>query len=369
MQQPTDEVAESEHTTNENTMSRREKMRQKKKQKRSAKRISVAITRPIEEEEIPLISEEEQNRIDEEMHLEEQKALEEWMKREQEIEEENIRKLQREKEESERKEKEKKERKEKQEKMMEERKRIREAAEAAAEAKLREASNPAKFTISKDSPYCPFFLKTGCCRYENRCSKMHPRPEKSTTLLFPNMYEAIGLADMPPDEEETLQVDEKEAAKHFLDFYSDVIVEFEIAGKIRVFKVSNNHTPQLRGNVYVQYHDEQAASYAYQTLVGRFYAGRQLFPQYVWTGCDLSPVTEWRSAICGAHSRGKCSRGRDCNFLHVYKNPRDEFNVFSSFKRDIGGGRIMNQLVFFSASQWTPPSVIDLNDITLKITS
>uniref|UniRef100_A0A8V5G230 Uncharacterized protein n=1 Tax=Melopsittacus undulatus TaxID=13146 RepID=A0A8V5G230_MELUD len=48
---------------------------------------------------------------------------------------------------------------------------------------------------------------------------------------------------------------------------------------------------------------------------GRWYAGRQLH-------CEFCPVTRWKTAICGEQ---KCPRGKHCNFLHVFKNPNNEF--------------------------------------------
>ena len=47
---------------------------------------------------------------------------------------------------------------------------------------------------------CSFFLKTGSCRFGDRCSRHHPRPSSSTTLLIPGMYSNLGFAEQMLDE-------------------------------------------------------------------------------------------------------------------------------------------------------------------------
>ena len=52
----------------------------------------------------------------------------------------------------------------------------------------------------QDTHNCAFFLKTGACRFGDRCSKQHPRPPSSVTLLIPAMYESLGLKEQMLDE-------------------------------------------------------------------------------------------------------------------------------------------------------------------------
>ncbi|CAI5493777.1 unnamed protein product [Closterium sp. Naga37s-1] len=44
-------------------------------------------------------------------------------------------------------------------------------------------------------PPCPFFLKTGACRYGLSCTRLHsyPHPHLTHTLLLPNLYQGPGL--------------------------------------------------------------------------------------------------------------------------------------------------------------------------------
>uniref|UniRef100_A0A9L0KC72 Zinc finger CCCH-type, RNA binding motif and serine/arginine rich 2 n=1 Tax=Equus asinus TaxID=9793 RepID=A0A9L0KC72_EQUAS len=83
-------------------------------------------------------------------------------------------------------------------------------------------------------------------------------------------------------------------------------------------EVSCNLEPHLRGNVYVQYQSEEECQTALSLFNGRWYAGRQL-------QCEFCPVTQWKMAICGLFEIQQCPRGKHCNFLHVFRNPNNEF--------------------------------------------
>ena len=85
---------------------------------------------------------------------------------------------------------------------------------------------------------CSFYLKTGSCRFGERCGKHHPYPEKSSVILFKNMYVGLERYDVVgEDTDDALQVDEKEIQSHFEDFYNDVLSEFEDFGKVIQCKV------------------------------------------------------------------------------------------------------------------------------------
>ncbi|GKV46721.1 hypothetical protein SLEP1_g53695 [Rubroshorea leprosula] len=59
------------------------------------------------------------------------------------------------------------------------------------------------FGTEQDKAHCPFHLKTGACRFGQRCSRVHFYPDKSCTLLIRNMYTGPGLAW---DQDEGLEV-------------------------------------------------------------------------------------------------------------------------------------------------------------------
>lgn len=50
------------------------------------------------------------------------------------------------------------------------------------------------FGTEQDKAHCPFHLKTGACRFGQRCSRVHFYPDKACTLLIKNMYNGPGLA-------------------------------------------------------------------------------------------------------------------------------------------------------------------------------
>eukprot|EP00118_Oscarella_pearsei_P012698 m.95626 g.95626 ORF g.95626 m.95626 type:complete len:90 (+) comp36859_c0_seq14:48-317(+) len=69
----------------------------------------------------------------------------------------------------------------------------------------------------------------------HRCSKHHPWPVISQTLLIPNMFSSVELDQLVLDEEDQdieLEYDEREAYNKFVEFYEDIKPAFEEAGRI-----------------------------------------------------------------------------------------------------------------------------------------
>ncbi|KAK6485501.1 U2 small nuclear ribonucleoprotein auxiliary factor 35 kDa subunit-related protein 2-like isoform X1 [Huso huso] len=180
---------------------------------------------------------------------------------------------------------------------------------------------PVNYRTEKDRANCPFYLKTGACRFGDRCSRKHAHPASSPTLMIRGMFVTFGIEQSRRDDYDTdasLEYSEEEVHQQFLDFYEDVLPEFKSVGKVLQFKVSCNFEPHLRGNVYVQFQTDDECREAFMLFNGRYYAGRQL-------QCEFCPVTRWKTAICGLFDRQKCPRGKHCNFLHVYRNPDNQF--------------------------------------------
>ncbi|GIY07094.1 hypothetical protein CDAR_365511 [Caerostris darwini] len=180
---------------------------------------------------------------------------------------------------------------------------------------------PENYHPGVERPQCQFFAKTGCCRFGDRCSRGHIYPTISTTLLIKGMYSHFSIGHTERDDFDTdnaLEYEEKERYQDFKNFYFDVLPEFKKCGKVLQFKVCSNHEPHLRGNVYVQFSNEEETVKAYQQFNGRYYAGKQLT-------CEFTNVIKWRSAICGLYFRRLCPKGLNCNFLHCFKNPTSEF--------------------------------------------
>nr|XP_061796127.1 U2 small nuclear ribonucleoprotein auxiliary factor 35 kDa subunit-related protein 2-like [Nerophis lumbriciformis] len=177
------------------------------------------------------------------------------------------------------------------------------------------------YGTERDAANCPFFLKTGSCRFGDRCSRKHVYPSSSPTLMIRAMFITYGMEQSRRDDydgDASLEYSEEELHESFTEFYHDVLPEFRTVGKVVQFKVSCNHEPHLRGNVYVQFETEEQCKEAFIKFNGRWYAGKQLH-------CEICPVTRWKNAICGLFDRKRCPKGKNCNFLHVFRNPGNEF--------------------------------------------
>ncbi|XP_026234436.1 U2 small nuclear ribonucleoprotein auxiliary factor 35 kDa subunit-related protein 2 [Anabas testudineus] len=319
-----------------------------RKERRKRKRQAIAKARECDlengagctpEEEISDINDEENDNAEEERL----RQHEEWLKRERLAQEEF--RLRAEREEAARKRKEEEERmikeeweaqqrreqEEKEQKQQERRDR-----EEAVQKMLDEAENQLdnkgpwmnpeapvteNFGTERDVANCPFFLKTGACRFGDRCSRKHIYPTTSPTLMIRGMFRTFGMEELRRDDydmDACLEHSEEELQESFLEFYHDVLPEFRSVGKVVQFKVSCNYEPHLRGNAYIQFDTDEQCMEAFIKFNGRWYAGRQLH-------CEICPVTRWKNAICGLFDRQKCPKGKHCNFLHVFRNPGNEF--------------------------------------------
>ncbi|XP_037006658.2 putative U2 small nuclear ribonucleoprotein auxiliary factor 35 kDa subunit-related protein 1 [Artibeus jamaicensis] len=298
-----------------------------KKEKRKKKRQEAARLRDSE-----MSQREEEDTIEEQLNKEKllemqsQSLHEEWLLREQKAQEEF--RIKKEKEEATRKWQEEQDRKLREEYQRREREQKEQKLQEKREKELKSAAtwqNPEPpmclRVTEKDQINCPFYSKTGACRFGDRCSRKHNFPTSSPTLLIRSMFTTFGMEQCRRDDydpEASLEYSEEEIYQQFLDFYEDVLPEFKNVGKVVQFKVSCNFEPHLRGNVYVQYQSKEECQAALSLFNGRWYAGRQL-------QCEFCPVTRWKAAICGLFERKQCPRGKYCNFLHVFRNPNNEF--------------------------------------------
>ncbi|KAL0697557.1 hypothetical protein Bca4012_053679 [Brassica carinata] len=143
------------------------------------------------------------------------------------------------------------------------------------------------FGTEQDKAHCPFHLKTGACRFGPRCSRVHFYPDKSCTILMKNMYNGPGIAW---EQDEGLEV-------------------------------CRNGSFHLKGNVYVHYRSVESALLAYQSINGRYFAGKQV-------NCEFVNISRWKVAICGEYMKSRlktCSRGSACNFIHCFRNPGGDY--------------------------------------------
>lgn len=121
---------------------------------------------------------------------------------------------------------------------------------------------------------------------------------------------------------------DEEVERCFEEFYEDVHTEFLKFGEIVNFKVCKNGSFHLRGNVYVQYKSLDSALLAYNSVNGRYFAGKQV-------SCQFVNLTRWKVAICGEYMKSgfkTCSHGTACNFIHCFRNPGGDYEWADSDK-------------------------------------
>lgn len=179
-----------------------------------------------------------------------------------------------------------------------------------------------------DQPLCPFFSKVAACRFRENCSRNHVRPGISDTLLMPGFYKNFELNmkyEREFDIDISLECDEKEAYEKFNEFYEDILVELKKYGQIIELYVCRNQEMHLMGNVYVQYKSRRHSLKAYRNLCGRYYGGRKITAEF----CT---IPSWSEAICGLYFRNMCTKGKNCNYLHLYRNPGGKYQ--SKYKKN-----------------------------------
>ncbi|KAJ6667539.1 hypothetical protein lerEdw1_016660 [Lerista edwardsae] len=233
-----------------------------KKEKRKKKRQALARLRDSEKAGKDEKASEEEELDEEEQQLEEerQRLHEEWLLREERAQEafrikkekedaarkrqeEEEQKIKEEWEEQQRKEQEEEERKQQAKKDREEAvQKMLDQAESQLEngSTWHNPEPPENIGTERDRANCPFYIKTGACRFGDRCSRKHNYPSSSQTLLIRGMFVTFGMEQCKRDDYDTdasLEYSEEEIYQQFLDFYEDVLPEFKNVGKVIQFKV------------------------------------------------------------------------------------------------------------------------------------
>ena len=120
--------------------------------------------------------------------------------------------------------------------------------------------------------------------------------------------------------------------ENYEDFYEDIFEEMSKHGKVLDMVVCENAGPHLAGNTYVKFEDEDQAKAAMTAVSGRFYAGKPLFTEY-------TPVTDFWEGVCKQLEKdGVCSRGDQCNFMHLRTiGPELERDLYPDGRGDCRG--------------------------------
>jgi len=182
----------------------------------------------------------------------------------------------------------------------------------------RRHENPVK-RVKQETGDCEFYNLTGACKDGRKCRKDHIRYKSTSTIMIKNFFHHKYLdqydePDADNSNEGDKDHDELDLMQAYGKFYEVVLTKFRSIGPVIMFKSCRNFTPHLRGNVYVEFSEEKYAQDAIRLLDGYCHEGKQL-------EMFLSPVSRWRSAIC------KCNHPKSCNYLHVFRNPADEYDV------------------------------------------
>lgn len=159
---------------------------------------------------------------------------------------------------------------------------------------------------------CQFYRRTGACRHGETCSRTHMHPTRSRTLMFPALWDNPRYKrGRKRGEGHEVNFDDKLIQESLDRMFQDVFVELASKyGEIEQMAICENTTDHLSGNVYVRFKDEKDAIKCLKAVNDRWYNGYPIF-------CELCPVTDLDESSCRQAFRGECSRGGQCNFLHV----------------------------------------------------
>lgn len=201
----------------------------------------------------------------------------------------------------------------------------------------------------QDNQMCNFFMKTGICKYGEKCTKKHTKPLRSHTVMFHRLYsdpvyiergkllnemKKSGRLEQshgynPNLLEEAAKkdgFDKEKAQKQLEQFFSDVFVELSLKyGKIQDMGVAGNLNKYLNGNVYVEFENESSASMCFLKTNKRWYNGKPII-------CELSPVVNLDAACCQSYeTSSKCDRDSSCGYAHFLKiDPKLEKTLYAS---------------------------------------
>ena len=187
-------------------------------------------------------------------------------------------------------------------------------------------------SIEKDEELirnCSFFELVGACTDEN-CQKQHKLVVKSCVILISSMYYFDNLGISNKEKESCC---ENEVPDDFTEFYSDISEELKKFGTIKNLIVCCNESPQLKGNVYVEYETCDESQKAFESLQGRYYDGKML-------NCTYVSISDWNKVLCKRHCMGKtCLEELNCNYLHMfsYFTNNDDLNC------KVGGNFLKNK--------------------------
>lgn len=94
-----------------------------------------------------------------------------------------------------------------------------------------------------------------------------------------------------------MQYNDDQLTRHFEEFYLELYQELAFRYAATEVHVCENIGDHMAGNVYLQFRRERHASRAVENLNNRWFGGHPIY-------AELSPVVDFRDAVCRQHENG-----------------------------------------------------------------
>ncbi|CAG0919722.1 unnamed protein product [Notodromas monacha] len=176
------------------------------------------------------------------------------------------------------------------------------------EAPLRNPDAPAGPYKAEGNPvpFCAEHERYGLCRFGAACRRYHMTYASASVIAIPDFFTHFALTEGRKrgeyDTDISLEFEESDIRKHFLEFWDEVYPELSAFGQLGQVKVCCNSGLPLRGAVFAQYQLQSDAVKAQTSLHGRWFAGRQI-------NVFLVRVPSWRRALCGPDQHQRAGGG------------------------------------------------------------
>ncbi|CAD27114.1 U2 snRNP AUXILIARY FACTOR SMALL SUBUNIT (SPLICING FACTOR U2AF) [Encephalitozoon cuniculi GB-M1] len=156
---------------------------------------------------------------------------------------------------------------------------------------------------------CLFYSKTNGCRYGHECTKVHRIPTRSRVVVVKAMY-------LYPKNDPESTLGEESVQIHLDLFYEDWFTELSVKyGAIRKLVIASNSCIQILGNIYIEFHEEEAAMRCAEEIGRRYYGGKRIV-------AELGNCYRTDDGTCTEHERGLCGKGEKCGFIHAARVSR-----------------------------------------------
>lgn len=160
---------------------------------------------------------------------------------------------------------------------------------------------------------CFFYSRTNGCKHGLECIKIHPSASRSRVVVVKNMY-------LYPRNDPLCSLGHASVQIHVDLFYEDWFTEISLNyGPVRRIAIASNSCVQLLGNIYIEFESEADAARCAGEIGRRCYGGKKI-------SAELGNCYRVDDGMCTDYRRGLCSKGDQCNFIHMAKVSEDLVN-------------------------------------------